>query len=250
MLVVIAAISNQQSYNFLTVANTAMMFTLVFMIRIATANIPFSPLPEQVMLRLLRRFFRSSDYLLSDRYRHSADAPAWLARWKNDFHNRELASLPQKMGTWAAHIDPNALPGTTREQVQHLVSRLQILTYRLQELLEARKDPQSPELVQEFLGDFQDWRQRVQETLERLSLNPTSAEQAVLRGKLDKLVERLELRIREAMDNMPEASLDASEGEHFYRILGAYRGVSEALVDYAGSTDNIDWARWREERFA
>ena len=38
--------------------------------------------------------------------------------------------------------------------------------------------------------------------------------------------------------------------EKFYRLLGAYRAVSEALVDYAGDTADINWARWREERFA
>ena len=30
----------------------------------------------------------------------------------------------------------------------------------------------------------------------------------------------------------------------------AYRGVSEALVEYAGSAGDIDWSSWREERFA
>jgi len=31
--------------------------------------------------------------------------------------------------------------------------------------------------------------------------------------------------------------------------LGAYRGVSEALVNYAGSTGTIDWTPWQEARF-
>ena len=45
MFVVIASISNEQSYNFLSVANTALMFPLIFLIFAITAYIPFSPTP-------------------------------------------------------------------------------------------------------------------------------------------------------------------------------------------------------------
>jgi len=31
--------------------------------------------------------------------------------------------------------------------------------------------------------------------------------------------------------------------------LGAYRGVSESMVRYAGSAGAINWHPWREERF-
>ena len=38
--------------------------------------------------------------------------------------------------------------------------------------------------------------------------------------------------------------------EDFYRLLGAYRGVLKALIEYTESAGDSDWARWREERFA
>ena len=65
MFVSIASISNQQSYSFLVVANTAMMFPVFFFILAVTAYIPFSPRPEVAFLRLLRRFFTSCQYLMS-----------------------------------------------------------------------------------------------------------------------------------------------------------------------------------------
>jgi hypothetical protein len=34
-----------------------------------------------------------------------------------------------------------------------------------------------------------------------------------------------------------------------YRLLGAHRGVSEALVAFAGQVPSIDWSRLREARF-
>ena len=61
---------------------------------------------------------------------------------------------------------------------------------------------------------------------------------------------RLEARIREALDKAPEDRISDRDAENFYRLLGAYRGVSEALVEYAGNAGGIDWERWREERFA
>jgi hypothetical protein len=44
-------------------------------------------------------------------------------------------------------------------------------------------------------------------------------------------------------------TLSAEDGENFYRLLGAYRGVSEAAVAYAGNAATIDWADWNEEKF-
>ena len=44
--------------------------------------------------------------------------------------------------------------------------------------------------------------------------------------------------------------MSPGEGEDLYRLLGAYRSVSEALVDYARAAGAIDWEPWREARFA
>ena len=51
------------------------------------------------------------------------------------------------------------------------------------------------------------------------------------------------------MDKAGESELSDRDGEDFYRLIGAYRGLSEALIEYAGSAEGIDWKRWRESRF-
>jgi len=43
--------------------------------------------------------------------------------------------------------------------------------------------------------------------------------------------------------------VSSQDGENFYRLLGAYRGLSEAMVEYAGASGVIDWAGWRQEKF-
>jgi hypothetical protein len=46
-----------------------------------------------------------------------------------------------------------------------------------------------------------------------------------------------------------EGELSDWEGENFYRLLGAYRGLSEALIEYANTAGGIGWEQWRESRF-
>ena len=59
----------------------------------------------------------------------------------------------------------------------------------------------------------------------------------------------LERRIDASIEQADRQALSEEEGENFYRLLGAYRGVSEAAVAYAGSAAAIDWADWSEEKF-
>jgi hypothetical protein len=63
-------------------------------------------------------------------------------------------------------------------------------------------------------------------------------------------MDHLEKRIMETLDKTPTGQFGERDGENFYRLLGAYRSVSEALVDCAGNAGAIDWTRWQEERFA
>ncbi len=250
LFISIAGISNEQSYSFLVVANTAVMFAVLLLIFALTAYIPFSPRPERAVLRLLGRFFRGSEYLMASMRGEPGHTPTPFKRWRTVLHARDLAGLPQKIGVWARFIDTRLLPGTGPEHVQSIVTRLQALGNHMQELLELRGSPQAESLLQELLPDFRAWHLGVQETFRRLSQNPAAGDQQAFRTKLDEIMIRLEARIREALDKAPEDRISDRDAENFYRLLGAYRGVSEALVEYAGNAGGIDWERWREERFA
>ena len=59
----------------------------------------------------------------------------------------------------------------------------------------------------------------------------------------------LEARIKETLDQTTEEQVSAWEREHFYRLLGAFRGLSETTVQYVVHAAAIDWGRWREARF-
>ncbi len=258
MFVTIAGITNEQSYNFLSVANTVLMFPLIFALIAITAYIPVSTRPEKAYQRLLGRFFRSCEYLMSTLRWDPTRSPSALDRWRRAFHAREVATLPAKLGAWANAIDTKALPGTTPQQVQTLTNRLQALTYRMQELLDARQSPQADLLVRELLdgcarlasgrcrGCSKGWPGGPGIGSAADSITSSAAG---LRERLTTKLEHLEQRIEETLNKAADGEITERDAEHFYRLLGAYRGLSEATIAYAASADGIDWSRWREARF-
>jgi len=249
MFFAIAGITNEQSYSFLAVADTALMFPLVLFVVAVTAYIPISTRPRVVFLRLLARFFRSAEHLLSTLRWDPDHRPGRMDALRKAFYTRELTTLPHKLESWVGALDTDTLGGTTPQQVQGLVTSLQALSYRMQGLLEARSHHQADFLVQELLADIRDWRVLAQDACKRLSEDPASGTREGFRAKLDDVLKHLEERIEDTFDQAGSEQLSAQDGEHFYRLLGAYRGVSEAMVAYAGSTDTINWDRWRESRF-
>jgi uncharacterized membrane protein YccC len=249
MFVVIASISNEQTYSFLKVANTALMYALLFLILIITAHVPFSFRPERAFLRLIGRFFSSCKYLMSSKRWDPQRKLTRLGRWMDAFHAHEVATLPRKLMVWISHIDTTALSRTSPQQVQAVVTSIQGLTYRMQELLEERRNPQMQFLAQALQTDVRAWRLKVQEAFQSLAEDPAAGDREAFGNKLDKVIDRLEERIKGTLDTAAEERLRVRDAENFYRMLGAYRGVSEALVNYVGHAGTIDWVQWKEERF-
>ena len=105
-------------------------------------------------------------------------------------------------------------------------------------------------LVKELFADFRAWRLGLQSVLQGLTEAPAGEDSEALRARLDSVLERLEEKIKDALNKTADGQFSDDDAEEFYRLLGAYRGVSEALVNYAGNAGAIDWEPWRVERFA
>lgn len=245
MFVVIISVSNQQTYSFLSVATTALMFILLFLLLAIIAYIPYSPRPERVLLRLLARYFRSAEFLLSRAAKWEKEAPV---SWRENFHRQELADLPAKLNVWLPHADPMVLGDESVHQLPALVDSLQTLTYRLQELFEVRDLPLSPLLVTALSDDMQRWRQQVIEDFQYLTVDP-SYRNIHARERLEEYIRQLEKHIEAHLDSPDEGSLNPEHQQNVYRLLGAYRGTSQAMLEFAKVTRNVDWTPWHEERF-
>jgi hypothetical protein len=161
----------------------------------------------------------------------------------------DLTRVPGKLATWGSVLPAAALSQCTAEQVQALIDSVQALAYRMQDLIEARATPQSQVLVLELLAEVRVWRVGLQDIFRNLSQHPEAANLADFRSRLDAMLKRLEGQIEKAVAGANQASISTRETENSFRLLGAFRGVSEALVNFARQAGGIDWARLREARF-
>jgi len=60
---------------------------------------------------------------------------------------------------------------------------------------------------------------------------------------------RLEQRINESL-SLAEASVISNEDyENFYRVLGSYRGLSDAMLALAKTNGDVSLVTWQEARF-
>jgi multidrug resistance efflux pump len=66
---------------------------------------------------------------------------------------------------------------------------------------------------------------------ESLAADPATVDRAAFRARVDAGLARIEARVEEALDKADAASVSIEERGNMYRLLGAYRGLSEALVE-------------------
>jgi hypothetical protein len=249
LLVLTMGVANEQSYNFLNVANLALVFPLIFSVLAVATHFPVSFRAEHVFLRLLGRFFRACAYLASMLQWDPANPPTRWQRFGRALHLGHLARVPGQLAIWGSALPAAALGQSTTESVQALVDSVQALAYRMQDLIETRATPQSQVLVRELRAQVRAWRVGLQDIFRNLSQHPEAADFADFRSRLDTMLERLEGQIERAVASADQASVSTREKENSIRLLGAFRGVSEALLNFARQSGLIDWIRLREARF-
>ena len=247
--VVLISVQNQQIYSFASYANKVAMIMLGIALVVATAYIPTSPRPEKKFLRLLRRFFRQAEFLTLRITLEWRQRRGIAGRWKTMLYSNGILELPGKLAMWGKMIDYRAFPDTGPEQVQALVAGLPAFAFRIKELVDTSGQPQAEPLVRELLEDVRAWRQAI-EVLFRGWAEELAAESA---GRLEKRLEAklntMETLINETFDRIEPDKLNDEDYVNFYRLLGTYRGLSEALVGYAQLAEGVNWAQWEEARF-
>jgi len=248
---IVISIDNQQTYSFSDYANDVVWIMLSLALAVSTAYFPTSPCPEKVFLRLLRRFFRQAEFLISGLAPDGQRLKGITARWRSVLYQNDLLELPGKLAAYGKQIDYRAFPDNTPEQVQTLVASLYALANRIKELVEARGQPQAEQLVRELIDDVHAWRMLVEKQFQLWADNQAqSVEPGVDPGdRLKALLAKMEAHMDKAFTLVSEGQLSDADYENFYRLLGSYRGLSEAAIDYAQLADGINWAPWQEARF-
>ena len=241
-------IQNEQVYSFYAMVNVFLFLVMAFTFLFVMSYMLGSPRPEKAMLRMLDRFFRSAEFLMS---RTSADAAGvpLVDRWRIGFHERRLRSMPAKLAAWGTAIDRTHCPDTTPERIQALVTSLQALVHRIEQLMDAGGSGREVALVSGVRDDLATWHVGLEAVFVRWARHPEAEPVATLEPRLERQLAQMEARLVEVVDQGGH-DLSADASEQFFRLLGGYRGVSEAALAYAGVAQSINWSEWREERFS
>jgi hypothetical protein len=104
-------------------------------------------------------------------------------------------------------------------------------------------------LVGAVRDELATWHAGLEAVFGRWARHPEAEPVATLDERLEKQLVELETRLVEVV-NQGGRDLGAEANEQFFRLLGGYRGVSEAALAYAGVAQSINWSEWREERFS
>jgi uncharacterized membrane protein YccC len=244
---ILIGIDNQQSYSFSQYANSVAWLMLALALAVATTYIPTSPRPEKVFLRLLRRFFRHAEFLISAQALDRGQRQGIAARWKTVLYRNDLLEVPGKLAACGRQIDYRMLPETTPQQVQALVTNLYALAHRINDLVEAGGVAQAELVERHLLDDLRDWGQVIEERFRRRA-DPTRPMRPVA-DRLAARLARMETHVSETFALAGEGVLSTEDYRNFYRLLGSYRGLSESAITYAQIADGMNWERWREARF-
>ena len=247
LLVLLLDVENVQTYDFIRVANWAFVFPLFFAAVVVASYWPFSFKPEHVVMRLLRRFFASGARLAAP----PAPRGGWsglIQRYRQAFDVHTVRTVPSWLAVWSRALPRDALGTTPPERLPELVAGLQLLADRLEDLGTVRGYPLDAVLVRELEAERDRWHGGLKKALQSAADSPGRADASALGAQLQALVERVEQRLEETLTG-PAAALPAEQCADMYRVLGAYRGVSVAVIDLARTASGIDWARLREARF-
>ncbi|HRD89882.1 MAG TPA: FUSC family protein [Accumulibacter sp.] len=244
--VMVILVSNQQTYSFVYVMNFTLMWLLALGIIWVASWFPISFMPQRVIFKQLHRFLKSCDQLLVPPRPHLIEQ---LELMRREYHIHEVTTLPAKIGRWMAAVPDAAKLAGGDDRIPALVNSLQVTADRMRELAEVRRMPQSELMVRGLHDGVQEWRRGIQEVLSRLAVDPASMDSAALRSQLQAMLEALEARIESTLNSASQGSISSAEGDNAYRLLGAYRGVSGALINVASSAGAISWSGLREARF-
>ncbi len=242
-------IQNQQMYSFAAMANVFIFLVMGFTFLFIMSYVLGSPRPEKAVLRLLDRFFYSARFLMSRKV-PGALYFSFLERWRIAFHLRQLHSMPAKISAWSKAIDGNYFSDNSPEQTQALVVSIQTLVYRIEQFLETSVVYRPEPLSLELREDVKTWHSSLENIFEKWSRAPEAEPVTALKQRLETGLNRLEEQIESVVNREDGGEVGRQEGEDFFRLIGGYRGVSEAALTYAGAAQVINWSQWREERFS
>ncbi len=255
---IVLSAENEQSYSLEHFIIYVLWLFFVISLSLAVRACFFYPRAEKNFLRLYDRFFRHAHLLVSAHGPNGPRQQGFFDRLRMVFYGFDLTESPRKCALYASGMDAKMLMtgrgtidysglGTPPEKTQELVLSLYLLAYRVKELVAARELPRMDVVEDQLRDEKQDWLQLIEDWFRHKADNPEAVMD--LTADLPARLTELEPRIEEAFASVDQRAFSAQDSENFYRLLSSYRGLSEAVVNFAQIANTFDFARWRATRF-
>lgn len=244
----LVVITNPQQYDLSGLINSFVFISLFIIYLFSLSYIISSPRPEKVFLKLNSRFFRAARYLVSPKADDAVKSSTFLLRYERGFYMHELQSLPAKIKAWGKAIDKDLYANTDHQQIEKMVSTLEVLIVRIEALITAARSGKDSKINAELAGILADWGQRLEEAFVAWDHLPAE----VMESNSNELVlERINLLEQKLNDWVARSGQEITEEEgiQFYQLLGGYRGVTEGALAFVKIAEKLDWEQWKEERF-
>jgi len=244
----VLVINNPQSYDPVSLVNSFVFVPTLLIFLFYMSYLINTPRPEKAFISLVSRFFKSAKYLVSQQAeRNTKNASSFIQQYKIAFYQHELESLPAKMNAWGKAIDKSLFPNTDYDQIEQMVSAMEVIVIRMETLIAANNVHQ-----EEMLPILNDTIEGLRLRLSNVFDNWDNIEEEDIKNNISQLVlnsmDNLEKKLKNIVAEN-EYKIKETEGIQFYHLLGGFRGVTEATLSFAKAAGKLDWKQWKEERF-
>lgn len=243
----VVVITNPQQYDLSGLVNS-FVFVSLFMIYLFTLSyLISSPRPEKIFLKLVSRYFKSARYLVSPKAIDTEISSSFFPRYIRDFYMHELHTLPEKIKAWGKAIDEKLFSNTDHQQIEEMVSTLEVLIVRIEAMMVARES-KNCKFNAELDRILADWGKRLEEAFGGWD---HIAGEVVDNNSSDLVLERINLLENKlnTIVTRNDQEFSEKEGVQFYHLLGGYRGVTEGALAFVKIAEKLNWEQWKEERF-
>ena len=241
-------ITNEQAYDFAGSANMIIWSVSSYAFIYAFSYILSSPRPQRAVLNLIRRYFKSADFLVSEMQNNAKRGI--FRNFKIAFHRYELRTLPLKIKSWSKAIKHKDYPENSPDKIDDLLLNIATLSYSIEEWFLSSRLHQSKLILPETIEELAKWSRGIGSVFKGYYSDLDSSISRQMEEDLKIHMTTLEAIVNQNLEYIKQLRVTSQEKENFYRLMGSYYGLTNSLISYAGVAEQINWKHWEEEVFA
>jgi hypothetical protein len=251
MFVMMTGISNQQTYSFIGLVNGAMMMILGLSVLSVVYMLWTPSRPERLLLRSLRRFFHGCRHITSGFALYRLKDRVKGKKLRKRYYESMVLPVPIQLQKVEKNLDYKLFPDNTPEKVKHLIESLQSITFSLQslEIAHNRVLTHSPDLMKSLSPLRKQLRERLQRVFDSWARFEVTDALGDERATLLEISRDLEKKLDTLDYNKDKVRTEDRMLRNVYALLGALKGLIEAMADTQRAISQINWDQWAEERF-